>query len=82
MLYAGMFFFSLAIVSGLYAFADITTAPADLSQTIFYAFLLLASLSFALCLGRVTAGRDNRVGRHIDDRRLRVAGAEPLWKGD
>jgi len=33
MLYAGMLFFSLAIVSGLYAFADIATAPAAASPT-------------------------------------------------
>jgi uncharacterized membrane protein YtjA (UPF0391 family) len=52
MLYIGMLFFSLAIASGLYAFADIATAPVDVAQTLFYACLLLASVSFAVCLGR------------------------------
>ena len=78
MLYAGMLFFSLETASGLYAFADIATAPADLGQTIFYAFVLLASLSFALCIGRVSAGRHDRMGRRTDDRQLRVAGADAL----
>jgi uncharacterized membrane protein YtjA (UPF0391 family) len=81
MLYAGMLFFSLAIVSGLYAFADVATAPADIGQTIFYAFLLLASLSFTLCLGRASVAADDR-GQRVDDRALRIAGAGPLWKGD
>ena len=52
MLYVGMLFFSLAIASGLYAFADIATVPVDIAQTIFYACLLLASVTFAACLGR------------------------------
>jgi hypothetical protein len=52
MLYVGMLFFSLAIASGLYAFADIATAPGDFAPTVFYACLLLASASFAVCLGR------------------------------
>jgi len=82
MLYAGMLFFSLAIVSGLYAFADIATAPADAGQTAFYALLLLASLSFALCLGRGATVREDRIGKRVDDRTLRIGGAGPLWKGD
>ena len=74
MLYAGMLFFSLAIVSGLYTFADIATAPADAGQAVFYALLLLASLSFTLCLGRSAAVRDDGIWKRVDDRALRVAG--------
>ena len=82
MLYAGMFFFSLAIVSGLYAFADIATSPAYAGQAAFYALLLLASLSFVLCLGRGAAVHEDRNGKRVADRTLRVAGAGPLWTGD
>jgi uncharacterized membrane protein YtjA (UPF0391 family) len=56
MLYIGMFFFSLAIVSGMLGFAGIGAAPDRIALLVFFSSLLVASITFASCLLR-TAGR-------------------------
>jgi uncharacterized membrane protein YtjA (UPF0391 family) len=50
MIYMGMIFFVLAIVSGLCGFADVITPPVAFAELSFYVCVSLASLSFALCL--------------------------------
>jgi len=73
MLYIGMFFFSLAIVSGMWGFAGIGVAPDRIAQLVFFASLLAASITFAVCLLRTAArargeDRDGSGGWHDDDR--------------
>lgn len=55
MLYIGMFFFSLAIVSGMLGFAGIGVAPDRIALLVFFSSLLVASITFAMCLLRTAA---------------------------
>ena len=74
MFYIGMFFFALAIASGLWGFAGVGVEVDLVARLIFYASLLAASVTFVACLMR-TAAR-GRNGASNDGGRLDAAVGE------
>ena len=55
MFYIGMLFFSLAIASGLWGFANVGVEVDSVARLIFYTSLFAASSAFATCLLRTAA---------------------------
>src|SRR5262245_38235892 len=75
MIYAGVFFFFLAIASGLFGFSGMLgTESAHIAQTVFFSSQLLASLSFAWPLVHTSAAVSEVTADGVGDPRTARAG--------